>query len=133
MAMRSWDDSFYGPGDPRTGNYVPDCDLTTRTPGANGECGALSDLNFGSNDVQALLEQIKYNPHLATGWGKRDYNWEFSAGVQHEILPRVTLDVSFFRRWYGNFHVSDNLALSASDFTVTALNPASVQVAGLVP
>ena len=107
-ATRSWNDA--------NGNYVPDCDLTTRTPGANGECGALSDLSFGSNNVQALLDALKYDPNLATGWGKREYNWEFSAGVQHQLLPRVSMDVGFFRKWYGNFHVVDNLSLSPSDF-----------------
>ena len=24
---RTWNDTFFGPGDPRSGNYVPDCDL----------------------------------------------------------------------------------------------------------
>jgi hypothetical protein len=107
-ATRSWDDTNH--------NYVPDCDLTTRTPGANGECGALSNPGFGSNNVQALLDELKYDPNLATGWGKREYNWEFSAGVQHQLLPRVSMDVGFFRKWYGNFHVVDNLSLSPSDF-----------------
>ncbi len=116
-ATRTWNDFTYAPGDPRNGNYVPDCDLSTRTPGANGECGALSDLSFGSNSVQTLLDALKYDPNLATGWGKREYNWEFSAGVQHELVPRVSMDVGFFRKWYGNFHVVDSLSLSPSDFS----------------
>ena len=107
-ATRTWNDANH--------NYVPDCDLTTRTPGPNGECGALSNPSFGSNDVAGLLAALKYDPSLATGWGKREYNWEFSAGVQHELLPRVSLDVGFFRKWYGNFHVVDSLSLSPADF-----------------
>ncbi len=50
------------------------------------------------------------------GWGKRFYNWEFTAAVQHELMPRVSLNVQYARRWYGNFRVYDDLAVSAADY-----------------
>ena len=30
------------------------------------------------------------------------YNWELAAQVQHEIVPRVSVNAGYFRRWYGN-------------------------------
>ena len=105
---RSWNDA--------NRNFVPDCNLTD--PGANGECGAMANRNFGTFQSSAT-----YDPETLGGWGKRSYNWEFSSGVQHEILPRLSADVGFFRRWYGNFVVTDNRAVSASDydrFNITA-------------
>jgi hypothetical protein len=100
-ASRSWNDT--------NRNYVPDCELTS--PVANGECGAMSNQAFGR-----VVQSATYDPELLRGWGRRFQNWEFSAGVQHELLPRTSLDVAYFRRAYGNFAATDNLALASSDF-----------------
>jgi hypothetical protein len=71
----------------------------------------MANRNFGT-----VVSGAAYDPDLVSGWGKRNANWEFSTGVQHEVLTNVSVDVSYFRRWYENFVVTDNRALSASDF-----------------
>jgi hypothetical protein len=91
-------------------DYVPDCDLTV--PATNGECGPMANANFGR--VRLGRE---YDPELMNGWGSRGYNWEYSVGVQHELLPRVALDVGYFRRVYGNIIVTNpNPNLTAADY-----------------
>ena len=73
-----------------------------------GECGQISDLTFGTNQAGEL-----YDKDLTTGWGHRPANWEFSVGVQRELMPRVALDVGYFRRVWKNFQVTDNLLVDA--------------------
>ena len=90
-------------------NFIPECDLTS--PLANGECGALADPNFGKAAVSTT-----YDPGAITGWGKRPFDWEFATSVQQQILPRVSVEAGYFRRWYGNFGLTDNVALTAADF-----------------
>ena len=113
MVTRQWVD--------RNGNWVPDCDL--RNPLAQGPtaagalqtidtCGVMSNTAFGSTTPSTT-----YDPGTLTGWGVRPFDWEFSTSVQHELVPRVSLDAGYFRRWYGNFTVTDNRALTAADFT----------------
>jgi hypothetical protein len=36
--------------------------------------------------------------------------------VQHEVLPRVSVEVGYNRRWFQNFFVTDNRAVSAADY-----------------
>ena len=107
---RSWNDSFYPAGDPRRGNFVPDCDLTSTA--ANTECGAMSNANFGLPVTSAAID-----PDILSGWGKRGYNWEFATSVQRQLSQKVSVDVGYFRRWYGNFIAIDNLATSSADYT----------------
>jgi hypothetical protein len=107
-ATRTWNDA--------NRDFVPQCDLLNVR--SNGECGALSNENFGTT-----VTNLSYDTNTLTGWGKRNFNWEFSAGVQRELVPRISADFTYFRRWYGNFVLVDDLAVGPADFdkfTITA-------------
>lgn len=103
QVTRNWTDA--------DGDFNPDCDLAN--PLSNGECQQVSDLNFGKADARNL----GYNPNLLEGWGVRPYNWEISGQVQHELGGGLSLNVGYFRRWYGNFTATDNLAVTPADHT----------------
>jgi len=67
---------------------------------------------------------------VLSGWGVRPYNWQYSVGVQQQIAPRMSVDVSWSRRQWGNFFVTDNAANSASDFTIATIpSPANPTLA----
>ena len=40
------------------------------------------------------------NPDILHGWGVRPSDWQFGASVQHEILPRVSAEIGYNRRWF---------------------------------
>jgi hypothetical protein len=108
------------------GDKVVNCNLAVAgaqspaTTGSIDSCAA-GNGSFASGST-AIPGATVDNPsgltdfNVRRGWGVRSYNWEFSAGVQREVMPRVSVDVSFFRRWYGNFTATDNLAVAPSDF-----------------
>src|SRR5688572_20473853 len=105
-------------------DFVPDCNLLNFAP--NGECQGLNNPLFGSAARSATFDDI-----LRRGYGNRETNWEFSAGVQHEVLPRVSLDVGYFRRIWKNFRVTDNLAVAASDYdTFSMVVPSDPRLPG---
>jgi len=97
---RSWNDA--------NGNFVPDCDLLNR--GQNGECGPLANQNFGG-----LQATTKWDDAVLHGSG-REFNWDLSTELQRQLTPTMSLSGGYYRNWFGNFRVTDNLAVSPQDY-----------------
>ncbi len=91
-------------------NNIPDCNLLN--PAANGECSAWLTPTFGS-----AIPLTRQDPATLNGWNKRPWNWEFSAGIQHQLMPRLSVGLTYYRRIFGNFLVTDNTATTADDYT----------------
>jgi Carboxypeptidase regulatory-like domain len=89
-ATRTWSDA--------NGDFLPQ----------NSELGPISNVNFGNS-----VPNSRYDPAVLVN---RGYNWEGSASVQHELFPRVSLNAGYFRRWYGNFIVTDNVLVTPADY-----------------
>ena len=114
-AARSWTDN---------GNYIVDCDLLSvaaqnNTATGGDSCGALggNNLNFGNANPNTTT----VNPEILSGWGVRPYDWQFGVNLQQELIPRVSIDVGYNRRWWGNFFVTDNTLTTAADYDVYSL------------
>jgi hypothetical protein len=99
-------------------DFVADCDLLNPNaqdlrPVGGDVCGAYANRNFGNANVFSNT----VDPDIQKGWGVRPSDWNFGFSVQHELIPRVSIDVGYVRRVFSGFNVTDNLAVGASDFT----------------
>jgi hypothetical protein len=99
-ATRSWTDS--------NGDFIPQ----------DSELGALSNPNFGRTNITT-----RYSDELSQGFGTRPYNWETSLAFQHELSAGLSMNVGYFRRWYGNFAVLDNLLAEPGDYSSFCYTP----------
>jgi len=120
---RNWTDT--------NGNFAPDCDLLNssaqdlRTQGGD-VCGAMTNLNFGKAVYSNTID-----PAILKGWGVRPSDWAFGIAVQQEILPRVSVEIGYVRRWFQGFIATDNLAVSPADFgTFNITAPADSRLPG---
>jgi hypothetical protein len=102
QTTRSWSDTDQ--------DYVPDCDLLN--PGRNGECGPMANQSFGS----LVAPPQTYDPALLEGWGVRPGNWQFGVSLQREIFARVSVEAGYHQRWFDQFTVTDNLAITPEDY-----------------
>ena len=75
------------------------------------ELGALSNNAFGQLNVAT-----RFDPDTIQGFGKRRNNWEVSAGITQELMSKLSVDVSYYRRAQGNFTTTDNLDVAPTDF-----------------
>ena len=99
-ATRTWADD---------GDFEPNCDLQNQL--ANGECGQLSNLSFGTLQVRNRVD-----PAELTGWQTRPVQWSSSVKLEHEVWPGTAVTVGYFRRQYSGFRVTDNVLVGPDDY-----------------
>ena len=99
---RNWTDS--------NSNFFPDCDLAN--PAQNGECGAYLNQNFGKVNIAT-----SYSDDVLLGFATREYSWDLTTEVQHQLFPRMSVTGGYYRNWFGNFMATDNLEVVAADFS----------------
>jgi hypothetical protein len=111
VSNRGWTDS--------NNNRVVDCNLLN--PALNGECAAAvgNAANFGLAGAATIV-----NPDILHGWGRRPGDYQWAATLQHEIMPRVNAEVSYTRRNFFGFFVTDDLSRNVNtayeSYTLTA-------------
>jgi hypothetical protein len=98
---RTWTDN---------GDFVVNCNLNSTAK--QGECGALDNQTLG-----LPVFNRTFDPGYVSGWGTRPYNWGLGVSVQQEVLPRISVNVGYFRNWWGNWYVVDNRATDFADYT----------------
>jgi hypothetical protein len=120
--MRTWADD--------NGNYAVDCDIlnpAAQSGGGKDTCGSITgnSLNFGKtgNNVAQVNDAVLH------GWGVRPNDWQWGLNLQQELMPRVSLDVGYNRRYF-HFRtvgtnpgtVTDNLLVGPSDYDAWTIN-----------
>jgi hypothetical protein len=115
-ANRTWTDT--------NGNLVPDCDL--HNPGAQNLSGSGGDI-CGALDAPlgSLAIAAQYDPAITHGWFVRPYDQEIAFGVQHEVIPNVSIDFQFTRHWFSNFIASQDIKRPPSAFDSFCVTPPS--------
>lgn len=86
------------------------------------ELGPHSAANFGQ-----LGRATTYDDAITQGWHAREYSWQGSVTLQHELRRNLSVNIGYFRTWYNNFTVTDNRAITPKDFDpycITAPNDA---------
>jgi Carboxypeptidase regulatory-like domain len=70
------------------------------------EVGPSNNLNFG-----LLADAAQFNVNDRPG------QWEYNVSVQHELIPRLSVGMAYYRRSYFNYWREDNVLQSNSDWS----------------
>ena len=118
---RSWTDN--------NGNFVVDCNIldpAAQNAAGKDNCGSITgnSLNFGKTGDNVSL----VNDAMLHGWGVRPNDWQWGINLQQELMPRMSLDVGYNRRYFhwreagGQGTVTDNQLVGPSDYTPWTIN-----------
>jgi hypothetical protein len=64
-----------------------------------------------------LVQTTRIDPDVQEGYGVRGYSWELAGGIQHELLPRVSIGFQYYRRYTNrNLLVTDDINTGPQNF-----------------
>jgi len=97
-----------------------DCDLNAAGTGcstaatATNRDGIVQDHEIGPSPAGGTFGTVRNN---TLGDLDRRYNWEFTAGVQHQLMPRLAVGAMLFKRQIYEIPLTDRSFITTSDYT----------------
>jgi hypothetical protein len=97
-----------------------DCVLNAAGTGCSGadaatnRNGIVEDHEIGPSPAGGTFGTVRNN---TLGDLDRRYNWEFTAGVQHQVTPRVAVGAMLFKRQIYEIPLTDRSFITTSDYT----------------
>jgi hypothetical protein len=76
-----------------------------------------NELGAANNATLGVRRNINADPNM-----KRPYQILYNLGVQHQILPRVSVSVNYFRREYHNMTYTSNLAVPLTAYDLVNIS-----------
>jgi hypothetical protein len=96
-----------------TDGTVQDKDLRNGNPAQDELAPIPASSTFG----QLVPSTTITDARIRDGFGVRGYSWEYSAGIQHELFPRVSVNANYYRRPTGLNHTStDNINIGPEHY-----------------
>ena len=77
--------------------------------------GELTNSNTNPAWGQPIITDF-FDEGWSTGWYNRPGNWEMGASIQQELIPRLSVDLGYFRRVFHNLSVENNRAVGPGDY-----------------
>jgi hypothetical protein len=105
---RSWTDN--------DGDFVPDCNLLNPAAQSPSTTGSVDACGPGNPFFAQPISALTVDPATTDGWNTREYSWDLTTGVVHEITRRVSVEFSYIHRTWGNLQATVNRALTPTDF-----------------
>jgi hypothetical protein len=103
VTNRGWTDS--------NGNRQVDCDLLdmsaqNHTATGGDICNAVigNAANFGNPGAATIVD-----PEILSGWKVRPHDYQTEVTLQHEVLPRVSAEISYIHRTFHGFFVTNDI------------------------
>jgi hypothetical protein len=91
-----------------------------RPPGANALANPNSSCGLKNSPAEHVAYCLEAGQDLMRGWDVRRNEWQLGIGIQQEVLPRVSAELTYNRRIFGNITDGDTVGLGCDYYGVQA-------------